>query len=131
MLTRGAYWRLVTKKRRGETMLKLQEIGHGVIAEKFEDELAKVVANIMDVNTEAKTVREITLKVKVKPEPEDRRDCDLEIISSCKLAPSKAYVSKLAVGLNRVTGEVGAEEVARLQPALFDEPVAAEEKQEA
>lgn len=112
-------------------MLKLQEIGHGVIAEKFEDELAKVVANIMDVNTEAKTVREITLKVKVKPEPEDRRDCDLEIISSCKLAPSKAYVSKLAVGLNRVTGEVGAEEVARLQPALFDEPVAAEEKQEA
>ncbi len=100
-------------------MIKIEEIGHGVIAEKFEDELTKVVENITDINTEAKPAREVIIKVKIKPDPEDRTYCEMEVAATSKLAPVKAYVSKLSVGLDRRTGEVAAEEIVSMQPQLF------------
>jgi len=100
-------------------MIRLEEVGCGVVAEKFDDEITRVVKNIMDINTEAKPVREITLKLKIKPDPEDRSSCSLEVSSWSKLAPTKSYVSKMNVGIDRSTGEVDAEEIVSMQPYLF------------
>ncbi len=100
-------------------MLRIDEIGHGVIAEKFEDEMTRVVENITDVNTEAKTVREVTIKVKIKPDPENRSLCKMEVVATSKLAAMKPYASKVTVGMDRETGEVDAQEMVSMQPELF------------
>ena len=99
--------------------LTLENIGYGAIAENFEDELKKVVANILDVNTNANTVREVNLKLKIKPNIEDREVCEMEVILTNKLAPVRALSSSLRVGMNTATGEINAIETMPTQGELF------------
>lgn len=101
-------------------MINLQDIGMGVVEERFNDELKLVIQNICDNNTDAKSAREINIKLKLKPDIEDRQQCDLELQVSSKLAPVKTYVSKMAVGVDS-KGEVDAEELAPRQKNLFPE----------
>ena len=103
-------------------MIDLYGVGLGVIEERFNEEQKKVITNICDMNTEAKAVREITIKLKFKPDPEYRERCDLEAIVSSKLAPTKAYISKATVGIDIDTGEVDAVENMPKQPKLFKDP---------
>ncbi len=100
--------------------LRLEDMGMGAVSEKFEEELAKVVMNIMDPNTDHKVMRKISIDVKVKPNPENRELCDMEVIVQSKLAPSKTLVSMLHVGVS-TTGEVNAIESIPTQGKLFDE----------
>ena len=99
--------------------LKLENLGLGVVAEKFDDELVKVVNNIVDQNTDPKTMRDITIKLKIKPDQENRELCDLEVVVSSKLAPTRSHVSKLNVGINPLTGEINAAELIQQQGNLF------------
>jgi hypothetical protein len=99
--------------------LKIETIGEGIIAERFQDEIAKVVENIIDPNTEAKIIREINIKLKIKPIPENRELGELEVIVTSKLAPAKAHVGQVAVGVDVITGECNAREL--FQQSLFEE----------
>ena len=101
--------------------LKLENIGLGAVSEKFDDELLNVIGNVLDVNTEAKTVREINIKLKIKPNPENREKCSMEAIVSSKLAPTKTLISTLHVGMSE-HGEVNAVEDVPHQGKLFEDP---------
>jgi len=68
-------------------MLKLEDIGMGALAELFEEELAKVVQNIHDLRTKPDAVREINIKLKLKPDKNNRGLAQLETIVNSKLAP--------------------------------------------
>ncbi len=99
---------------------KLENVGLGAVSEKFDDELLKVIDNVLDMNTEAKTQREVNIKIKIKPNPEDREMCEMEAIVSSKLAPTKTLISVLRVGVSE-HGEVNAVEYTPKQGSLFEE----------
>ena len=103
-------------------MINLEDVGLGVISERFQDEQVRVIENILDLNTEAKTAREITIKLKFKPDVDDRERCELEAIVSSKLAPTKTYVSQAIVGIDELTGEVDSAERLPQQRELFPRP---------
>lgn len=64
----------------------LDELMDGGVRERFNDALRKVWANIFDPNTSPKNVREIQLKVKIKPNKRlDAADFNVEVTT--KLAP--------------------------------------------
>lgn len=109
------------KPRRGGSMsvFPLEEIGLGVVTEKYDDELCKVIDNILDLNTDPKTIREINIKLKMKPDPENREKVSLEALVSSKLAPTKTYVSSVTVGIDRRSGEMAAIEQVAQQQELF------------
>ena len=115
--------KLTTTKLEVERMdLKLDNIGLGAVSEKFNIELARVIENIVDYNTEAKIQRSITIQLKIKPDIENRESCTMEAIVSSKLAQARAHISTLNVGINRVTGEVNAMELIQEQASLFPTP---------
>lgn len=73
--------------------IKLDNINGGQMVALFERELARVLENIGDENTSAKATREISLKVKIRPD-ETRESATIEIDGHAKLAPvkpSKSY----------------------------------------
>lgn len=63
----------------------LSELMDGGVEERFNQELAKVWENVYDPNTNAKTAREVVLKIKIIPN--ERRDsCDFKVSCTSKLA---------------------------------------------
>ena len=70
----------------------LKNLAGGILEEKFAAAMKQVVANISDPNTEAKFVREITLKIKIKPN-ENREVAVYDASCTTKLANTKAYQS--------------------------------------
>lgn len=100
--------------------INLENIGAGAASELFDDELMKVITNILDPNTEARTCREINIKLKIKPDVECRERCDMETIVSSKLAPVKSLTSTVTVGMDKKTGQVDAVEHVTRQRTLFD-----------
>jgi hypothetical protein len=75
----------------------LDTLKAGGVIQLFDEELAKVLANIMDPNTEPEAVREVTLKVKIKPD-RDRATASVQIIPSAKLAPAVALGTRMFFG---------------------------------
>lgn len=100
--------------------LNLATIGNGALAEKFGVEMAKVISNIADPNTNAKAVRTISMKVKIKPN-DDRCICGMEIDCSSSMAPPKTVVSQVIVGVDS-EGNCHAKENLPDQQSLFPEP---------
>lgn len=77
--------------------INLANLGGGAALEKFEDELSRVVENILDPNTEAKVKREIILKVVINPDIE-RRMGAVTVYASSKLAPPAAFKTRAYFG---------------------------------
>lgn len=77
--------------------ITLTNIGPGVAEELFLQELKKVLINCLDINTSARKVRTITLKVSLKPN-EDRNECDIYVDVNSSIAPSKPYISRATIG---------------------------------
>ena len=74
--------------------VKLENLNGGQIGALFDRELARVLENIADENTNAKDVRSISITIKFKPE-EDRGGAAVEVGANSKLAsvkPSKKMV---------------------------------------
>ncbi len=67
--------------------LKSETLCGGAVLEALDIEVQKVLENIADPNTEAKKVREISLKIQVKPN-EQRNMADVMVKTDCKLAPA-------------------------------------------
>lgn len=97
----------------------LATLAGGGAMERFNDELNVVLANICDPNTKAEAVREITLKVKIRPH-DNREVANVEIVCTSKCAPAKMVPTVLYIGMHQ--GEVVATEKDLNQPGLFDTP---------
>lgn len=100
--------------------ITLDTIGGGALSELFATELARVLANIHDPNTDEKTKRTITIAVSLKPK--DRDVADVELTCSAKLAPISKVSTQVFMGKH--LGKLIAVENDPRQSSLFDQPKA-------
>jgi hypothetical protein len=106
-----------------ETPVTLYTLANGAAAELFEAELQKIIANILDPNTDPIAVREIDLRVKIKPDNERRAGAvSVQVIS--KTGPTKGVGTMFWFGKKQ--GQFIAVENNPQQGILFDQnkPVA-------
>lgn len=96
----------------------LETIGGGALSELFAAELARVLANIADPNTDTGTKRTITLAVTFKPN-RDRDVADVELKCGSKLAGIMTVSTQLFMG--RQHGKLIAVENDPRQSNLFDQ----------
>jgi hypothetical protein len=99
--------------------VSLENLGSGAATELFNLELQRVLENISDENTKPTAMREVTLKVKIKP-GEDRDYGDVEISCVAKLAPVKPFPTNIFIG--RHLGRTVATEHSPKQAKLFETP---------
>jgi hypothetical protein len=85
-------------------VVSLSNLGTGAAVERFDVELQRVLANIMDVNTKSGAERNITLKVTIAPS-EDRATAGVSIECTSKLAPYAPHPTMMFIkqGKNSVT----------------------------
>lgn len=74
--------------------ISIETIGGGVIPERFDRELRRVLKNIADPNTHPKAKREITVKVTIKPS-ESREIASMTVSCSSKIAPVRDHETSL------------------------------------
>jgi hypothetical protein len=102
-----------------DTRASLLTLARGAAIERFDAELQRVLDNIIDPNTSEKQGREITLKVKFKPN-ETRSATVTEIHCSSKIAPPAPCSTMLWVGKDRGKG-VAIEAESPDQMAMFNQ----------
>lgn len=96
----------------------LDNIGGGALAELFGAELARILQNIADPNTDARAGRAITITVKFKPTA-TRDSAEVDLVCSSKLAGITTVQTQLFMG--RQGGKLVAVENDPRQSGLFDE----------
>ena len=99
--------------------VSLENLGAGAATELFDLELQRVLENISDKNTKPTALREVTLKIKIKPS-EDRDYGEVEISCVAKLAPVKPFPTNIFIG--RHLGRTVATEHNPKQAKLFETP---------
>lgn len=82
----------------GAPIVGLDTLIRGAIVERFNDALADVLANIVDLNTDDEAVRGIVLRAKLKP-GEDRTRVIFTVACETKLASAKPIGTILYVGV--------------------------------
>lgn len=80
-----------------ERPVTLVDLAGGAALELFDREFQAVLKNIQDPNTEARAIREVTLKVKITPSAE-RTVGTVAIIPSSKLAPTRMAGTTIYMG---------------------------------
>lgn len=96
----------------------LDTIGGGALSELFDAELARILTNITDPNTDTSSKRVMTIQIKFKP-GRDRDVADVELMCSSKLAGIMTVSTQLFMG--RHQGKLIAVENDPRQSSLFDE----------
>jgi hypothetical protein len=99
--------------------VNLINIGNGTAVELFDHELQKVLANIKDVNTDAKKTRSITLKVSLVPHG-DRAGMQIVIDCNSKLSTVPAVQAGTMFIMKNKEGELQAYSHDVRQEQLFD-----------
>lgn len=94
--------------------IKIDTFAGGVLKEKFDEELTRVLENIADPNTKEETIRKISLDVKFKPDG-DREVAHVEINSKATLAATKAVGTKILIGRDIEKNKVVASEFGKHQ----------------
>lgn len=74
----------------------LLQMAKGAIQERVDYEVSRVVDNILDMNTEAKAKRKVTLTIVIAPD-EDRRVVKIEASAKSTLAPVTPVGTSLVV----------------------------------
>ncbi|MFB5189041.1 replication terminator protein [Alicyclobacillus fastidiosus] len=97
--------------------MNLAEMAGGGLAERVDLEVKKVLANIMDPNTDAKKARKLVVTFNFKAD-ENRDIADVSIETKTTLAPAKGLITKIAMGVSG-TGETVAQELQQMK--LFDD----------
>lgn len=102
--------------------LDLSHIAEGGLQEKLDNELEKVFDNILDLNTDAKAKRKITITLTMSSN-EERTVVDTVMDVKAKLAPQNAVATTILVGRDFDTGMVHANELKSTVPGqmYFDE----------
>ncbi|RRG80136.1 hypothetical protein, partial [Clostridioides difficile] len=90
-------------------MIALEKFAGGVLKEKFNTELQKVLDNIADPNTDFKKTRKISLEIVFKAN-EDRDLAEVDIKSKATIVEAKATTTKVIIGKDLETGRVEASE---------------------
>ena len=85
----------------------LDQLMDGAVTERYESAMKQVIENILDLNTDAKKERKITLTVSIKPN--ERRDiANFKVEAKTTLAPRVPVETTLMFGVEN--GEVIARE---------------------
>ena len=101
-----------------EEGITLDNLGDGAMKELFQVELDRVLKDILDLNTEAKAVREVNIKVVFKPDEErDLGATGIKVTS--KLAGSRIFATRVSFGRN-AQGQAEAKEVFSGQQSWID-----------
>lgn len=82
----------------GAPIVGLDTLIRGAIVERFNDALADVLANIVDLNTDDEAMRGIVMRVKLKP-GDDRTRVIFAVSVETKLAPARPIGTVLYVGV--------------------------------
>lgn len=90
--------------------LDLTHIADGGLQEKLDKELEKVFDNILDLNTEAKAKRKVTITLTMSSN-EERTVVDTVMDVKSKLAPQNGVATTILVGRDYDTGRVHANEL--------------------
>lgn len=83
----------------------LANLGEGAVVEMFDNELRKVIENIDDPNTDAETIREITIKMKLHP-TKNRKAGKYNINVTSKLAGVAALENHLFFNQDKTAVEM-------------------------
>ncbi|AQT84314.1 hypothetical protein [Paenibacillus larvae] len=100
------------------TRITLESLANGGVVERFEQELAKVFANIGDPNTSAKAARKINLSLSIKPD-EKREIAEVTIQATTTLAPSKELMTTIIMDRDNDGKVVGAELKSNMQGQTY------------
>lgn len=101
-----------------ETVVSLKTLNQGAAVDLFDVELRKVLADIADPNTSARTKREINLKVVFMPD-EDRGMAMVGIDCKSKIAGRRGSATRIFFGI--MDGQAVAVEANPNQGRLFDQ----------
>lgn len=74
----------------------LENFGNGALAEKFNAALQAIAENIQDPNTDPTAAREITVKVKLKPDHK-RENIGVELLVTTKPAADASFAMQLCL----------------------------------
>ena len=95
------------------------EMASGLIKEQVNSETEKIIDNILDINTEAKKKRTLTLTIDFLPNW-DRSEVSVTATAKSKLLPSNSVQTMLYVGADSFTGELQAVEMTPQIPGQED-----------
>ena len=70
--------------------MTLENIGGGVLIERFDEALKKIIININDINTDPEETRSITLKLRIKPD-KTRSRANYALDVQCKFAQTAPF----------------------------------------
>lgn len=96
----------------------LDTLGSGALGELFAEELARVLANIHDPNTDPTVKRKIAIEVTFKPK-KDREVSDVDIKCTSRIAPIVTVSTQLFIGKHQ--GKFIAVENDPRQGSFFDQ----------
>ncbi|HEL1697496.1 TPA: hypothetical protein TXS28_000213 [Streptococcus suis] len=101
--------------------LDLSSIADGGLQEKLNNELARVIENILDPNTDPTVKQEVSIKLVLKPN-DQRNSVDTIMEVKSKLATQVKLSTTILVGQNYETGEIHANELLSAMPGqtFFD-----------
>lgn len=77
--------------------VKLSNLQHGIVVDMFDEEFGKVLRNIADDNVKPDAVREICIKIQIKPD-KTRQTAATKIDVTSKLAPVKPSDGMMFIG---------------------------------
>lgn len=105
------------------------EMAQGAIMEQVNVEVSKIVDNILDLNTDPKKKRTLSLTVDFIP-TQDRSQVAINATAKSKLLPNNAVQTTIYVGADSKTGEIQAVEMVPQIPGQqsFDGSVQEEPK---
>lgn len=78
----------------------------GALQERIDRAMKRAAENIVDPNTDPSKPRTITVKVKMKPNPDDPEDVEVSAEVSTQLAPELGVKTSLFINKNLQTGDV-------------------------
>lgn len=87
----------------------------GGVQEYIDRALAKVSDNILDINTEAKKKREISIRIIFAPNEDDREDVAVSVQTAVKLAPETGIDTQFFISRDFKSGTISLIEHARGQ----------------
>ncbi|MDQ0340246.1 uncharacterized protein YuzE [Caldalkalibacillus uzonensis] len=91
-----------------KNMIDLSNFANGAVAERFNQELAKVLENIADPNTDPKKARKLQLTLTIKAD-ENRDIANVSIQTKTTLVPAKDIETKIIMDTDGEGNVVGAE----------------------
>jgi hypothetical protein len=87
----------------------------GGVQERIDHALMKISDNILDLNTDAKKKRSLTVTISFQPNENDREDVAVEVSTNVKLAPESGLKTQLFINKDFKTGTMNITEHARGQ----------------